>query len=63
MIEREGHELARREDAQWLEGGLTEGGYLPEGRRCLSYWGIWIVGGLTVSLLGVVGALLSELGY
>lgn len=63
MIEREGHETARREDATWLEGGLVEGGYLPEGKRCLSYWGIWIAGSLTVSLLGVIGALLSELGY
>lgn len=63
MIEREGHWSARREDAQRLEGGLVEGGYLPEGKRCLSYWGIWIVGGLTVSLLGTIGALLSALGY
>ena len=63
MIERDGYWLARREDAEFVEGGLVEGGYLPEGKRCLSYWGIWIVGGLTVSVLGVAGAMLSQLGY
>lgn len=63
MIERGGHEYGRRDDAEFVEGGLVEGGYLPEGKRCLSYWGIWIVGGLTVSVLGVLGAMLSQLGY
>lgn len=63
MIERGGHEYGRRDDAERAEGGLVEGGYLPEGKRCLSYWGLWIVGGLTVSVLGVLGAMLSQLGY
>lgn len=63
MIEKDGYWLARREDAEFVEGGLVEGCYLPEGKRCLSYWGIWIVGGLTISVLGVLGAMLSQLGY
>lgn len=64
MIEYHGHVFGRREDAEFVEAeGYLPEGYLPEGKKCLSYWGIWIVGGLTVSVLGVLGAMLSQLGY
>ena len=63
MIEYEGHCFARREDAQWLESSLERGGVLPEGRQTASYLGLMIGGSLTIALLGLIGAVLSTMGY
>ena len=63
MTGSQGHEFARREDAQWLESSLERGGALPEGRQTASYLGVWIGGSLTIALLGLIGAVLSTMGY
>lgn len=63
MIEYEGHCFARREDAGRTEWALAKGGVLPEGRQTASYLWVWIGGGLTIALLGLIGAVLSTMGY
>ncbi len=42
MIEREGHEFARREKTRVVGRRFGQRGHLPEGKRQLKLLGIWI---------------------
>lgn len=64
MSEYQGHELARREDDQWMSSSLEwGGGWLPEGRQTASYLGVWLWGFAGIAVLGLLGIALMSMGY
>ena len=58
-----GTEFGRRWEDQLSCSENGAGGYLPEGRRTLDYYGIWVSGIVTVGTIGGIGILFSLLGY
>lgn len=64
MNEYQGHELARRDDDQWMGSSLEwGGGWLPEGRQTASYLGVWLWGFAAVGVVAVLGILGISMGY
>lgn len=63
-MERQGHELARRDDDQWMSSSLEwGGGWLPEGRQTASYLAVWLWGFAGVMVVGALGIALMTMGY
>ena len=64
MSEYRGHELARRDDDQWMSSSLEwGGGWLPEGRQTASYLAVWLWGFAGVGVIALLGILGMSMGY